>query len=66
VGGGDAGAPFYRVGGGAGPPGIGGERSVVVLHHNGGGGGRFGRGSVGVVAGSDEGGAPAITGTEGA
>jgi hypothetical protein len=25
VGGGDAGAPFYRVGGGAGPPGIGGE-----------------------------------------
>jgi hypothetical protein len=30
VGGGDAGVPFYRVGGGAGRPGDGGERAAVV------------------------------------
>jgi hypothetical protein len=53
--GGDAGAPFYRVGGGAGRPGDGGERVVVMVHYNGGGSGRFGRGSTGAV-GSDEGG----------
>jgi hypothetical protein len=53
--GGDAGAPFYRVGGGAGRPGDRGEHAAVVVHHDGGGGDRFGRGSAGVV-GSDEGG----------
>jgi hypothetical protein len=51
VGGEDAEAPFYRVGGGTGWPGYGGEWAVVVVHHDGGGGGRFGRGSAGVVAG---------------
>jgi hypothetical protein len=56
VGGADARAPFYRVGGGAGRPGIGGEWVAAVVHHNGGGGGRFGRGSARVVVGSDEGG----------
>jgi hypothetical protein len=66
VGGGDAGVPFYRSGGGAGRPGIGGERGVAVVCHNGGGGGCFGRGSAGVVVGSDEGGTPAVTGAEGA
>jgi hypothetical protein len=56
VGGGDAGASFYSVRGGAGSPSIGGERAVAVVHHNGGGGRRFGRGSAGVVVGSDQGG----------
>jgi hypothetical protein len=56
VGGGDAGVPFYRVGGGAGRPGDGGERAAVVVRHDGGGGGRFRRGSAGAVVGSDEGG----------
>jgi hypothetical protein len=51
VGGGDAEAPFYRVGGGAGWPGDRGEQVAVGVHHNGGGGGRFGRGSVGAVVG---------------
>jgi hypothetical protein len=54
VGGGDVGVPFYRVGGGAGWPGDGGE--LAVVRHDGGGGGRFGRGSGGAVVGSDEGG----------
>jgi hypothetical protein len=36
------------------------------MRHNGGGGGHFGRGSVGVVVGSDDGGAPAVMGAEGA
>jgi hypothetical protein len=54
VGGGDAGAPFYRVSGGAGRPGVRGEWAVMVVHHNGGGGGPFRRGSAGVVVGSDE------------
>jgi hypothetical protein len=44
--GGDAWAPFYRVGGGAGRPSDVGERVVAVVRYNGGGGGRFGRGSV--------------------
>jgi hypothetical protein len=52
----DAGAPFYRVGGGAWQPGVGEERSMVVVRHNGDEGGYFGRGLVGVVVGSDEGG----------
>jgi hypothetical protein len=52
--GGDAGVTFYRVGGGAGRPGDGGEWAAVVGRHDGGGGGRFDRGSPGVV-GSDEG-----------
>jgi hypothetical protein len=52
--GGDAGVTFYRVGGGAGRPGDGGEWAVVVGRHDGGGGDRFDRGSPGVV-GSDEG-----------
>jgi hypothetical protein len=56
VGGGDAGEPFYRVGGGAGQLGIGEEHAAVVVRHNGCGGGHFGRGSTGVVVGSDEGG----------
>jgi hypothetical protein len=56
VGGGDVGVPFYRVGGGAGRPGDGGEHVAVVVCHDGGGGGRFGRGSFGVVVGIDEGG----------
>jgi hypothetical protein len=56
VGGGDAGVPFYRVGGGVGRLGDGGERVVAVVCHDGGGGGRFGKGSTGVVVGSDEGG----------
>jgi hypothetical protein len=54
VGGVDARAPFYRVGGGAGRPGVG-EEWVAVVRHNGDEGGCFGRGSVGVVLGSDEG-----------
>jgi hypothetical protein len=65
VGGGDVGVPFYRVGGGAGRPGIGGEQAVVVVRHNGGGGYRFGRGSTGVVVGSDEGSALVVMGAEG-
>jgi hypothetical protein len=56
LGGGDAGAPFYRVRGAAGRPGVEGERAVAVVRHNGVGGGRFGRGWTGVVVGSDEGG----------
>jgi hypothetical protein len=56
VGGGDDGAPFYRVVGGAGRPDIRGEWVAVVVHHNGGGGGRFRRGSIGMVVGCDEGG----------
>jgi hypothetical protein len=55
VGGGDAGSPFYSVGGGAGRPGDGGEWATVVVHHDGGGSGHFGRGSAGAVVGSDEG-----------
>jgi hypothetical protein len=47
VGGGDDGAPFYRVGGAAGRP-------SNRREWDGGGGGRFGRGSTGVVVGSDE------------
>jgi hypothetical protein len=54
VSGADAVAPFYRVGGGAGRPGVG-EEWVAVVCHNGDEGGCFGRGSVGVVLGSDEG-----------
>jgi hypothetical protein len=54
--GGDVGAPFYRIGGGAGRSGIGGEQAVAVVHHNGGGCGRFRRVSTRVVVGSDEGG----------
>jgi hypothetical protein len=54
VGGGDAGALFYRVEGGAGRPGIKGEWAAVAMRHNCGGGGRFGRGSAGVMVGSDE------------
>jgi hypothetical protein len=65
VGGGDVEAPFYRLGGGAGWPSDGGERAVEVVRHDGGGGGRFGRGSTGAVVGSDEGGAPAVSGVEG-
>jgi hypothetical protein len=65
VGGGDAGAPFYNVGGGAGRPGVGGERVAAVVRHSG-GGNHFGRGSTRVVVGSDEGGALAVTGAEGA
>jgi hypothetical protein len=45
VGGADARAPFYRVRGGAGWPGIGEERAVV--RHNGDEGNRFGRGLTG-------------------
>jgi hypothetical protein len=56
VGGGDAGAPFYRVGEGPRLPGVGGERVAAVVRHNGGGGGYFGRGSARFVVGSDEGG----------
>jgi hypothetical protein len=56
VGGALVGAPFYRVGGGAGRSGIRGEQAAVVVHHNGDEGGHVGRGSVGVVVGSDEGG----------
>jgi hypothetical protein len=55
VGGGDAGAPFYRVVGGVGRSGVRGERAVAVVHHNGGGGDRFRGGSGGVVVRSDEG-----------
>jgi hypothetical protein len=66
VGGGDVGVPFYRVRGGAGRPGIGGEHAVVVVCHNGGGGCHFGRGSAGVVMGSDEGSALVVMGAEGA
>jgi hypothetical protein len=40
-GGADAGAPFYRVGGGAGRLGIGDERAAAVVHHKGDEGGRF-------------------------
>jgi hypothetical protein len=41
----NAGAPFYRVGGGAGRPSIGEERAAAVVRRNGDEGGRFGRGS---------------------
>jgi hypothetical protein len=54
VGGGDAGAPFYNLGGGAGRPSVGGEWVAAVVRHNG-GGNHFGRGSTRVVVGSDEG-----------
>jgi hypothetical protein len=56
VGGADARAPFYRVGWGAGRPGVGEEQATVVVSHNGDEGGHFRRGSTGVVVGSDEGG----------
>jgi hypothetical protein len=46
-GGSDAGAPFYRVGGGAGRPGVREEREAVVVCHNGDEGGCFRRGSTG-------------------
>jgi hypothetical protein len=46
VGGADAGGPFYRVEGGAGPLGIGEERAAAVVHHNGDEGSHFRRGSV--------------------
>jgi hypothetical protein len=49
VGGGDAGALFYRVGGGVGRPDDGGEWVAVVVHHDGHGGGCFRRGSAGAV-----------------
>jgi hypothetical protein len=52
---GDAEVPIYRVGGGVGQLGDGGERAAAVVRYNGGGGSRFGRGSTGVV-GSNEGG----------
>jgi hypothetical protein len=66
VGGGDVGALFYRVGGGAGQLGDGGERAAAVVRHDGDGGGHFGRGSTGVVVWSDEGGgAPTILGVVG-
>jgi hypothetical protein len=54
VGGADAGAPFNRVRGGKMPPGIRQERAVMVVCHNGDEGGHLGRGSAGVVVGSDE------------
>jgi hypothetical protein len=47
VSGADAVAPFYRVGGGAGRPGVGEERAAAVVRYNGDDGGRFGRGSAG-------------------
>jgi hypothetical protein len=56
VGGWDARAPFYTVGGGTGWLGSGGEWAAAVVCHNGGGGDHFGRGSAEVVVGSDEGG----------
>jgi hypothetical protein len=56
MGGGDARASCYRVGGGAGQPGDGGERAAAVVRYNGGGGSCFRRGSAGAVVGSDEGG----------
>jgi hypothetical protein len=56
MGGWDARAPFYTIGGGAGWLGSGGEWAAAVVCHNGGGGGHFGRGSAEVVVGSDEGG----------
>jgi hypothetical protein len=43
----DAGAPFYRVRGGAGRPGGGEERAVAVVRHNGDEGDCFERGSCG-------------------
>jgi hypothetical protein len=65
VGGADAGVPFYRVRGGAGRPGVGEERVAAVVCHNSDEGSHFGRGSAGVVVGSDEvGGAQAVTGAE--
>jgi hypothetical protein len=64
--GGDVGVPFYRIGGGAGRSGIGGEQAVAVVHHNGGGCGRFRRVSTRVVVGVMRGGTPAVTGVEGA
>jgi hypothetical protein len=68
VGGGDAGAPFYRVGVGARRPSVGGQWAMAVVHRNGGGGDCFRRRLTEVVVGSDErgGGAPAVTGVEGA
>jgi hypothetical protein len=56
VGGEDAGAPFYWARGGAGRPSVGEKRAAAVVHHNANGGSHFGRGSVGVVVGSDAGG----------
>jgi hypothetical protein len=56
VGGGDARVPFYRVGGGAGRPGVRGEWVAAVVRHNGGGGGHVRRGLARVVVVSDEGG----------
>jgi hypothetical protein len=55
VGGGNAGAQFYRVGGGAGWPSDVGKWAAAVVRHDCGGGSYFGRGSARVV-GSDEGG----------
>jgi hypothetical protein len=62
----DAGAPIYSVGGGAGRPGIGEEQEAAVVCHNGDEGSHFGRGSAGVMVGSDEGGALAVMGAEAA
>jgi hypothetical protein len=53
VGGGDAGAPFYRVGGGAGRPGDRGVWAVAVVHHDGVGGGHFGGGGIGRGSGGE-------------
>jgi hypothetical protein len=47
VGGADDGVPFYRVGGGAGRPGVREERAAAVVRHNGNEGGRSRRGSAG-------------------
>jgi hypothetical protein len=47
VGGVNVGAPFCRVGGGAGWSGVGEEWAVAVVRHNGDEGGSFGRGSAG-------------------
>jgi hypothetical protein len=44
VGGADAEGPFYRVGGGAGRPGVREERAVAVVRHNGDEGGHFKKG----------------------
>jgi hypothetical protein len=57
VGGWDAEAPFYRVGGGAGRSGDEGEWAAAVVRHDGGGGNHFRRGSARAVMGSEEGGA---------
>jgi hypothetical protein len=63
VGRGNVRASFYRVRGGAGRSGIGGERAAAMVRHNVDGGGRFGRGSAGVVVVSDEGGCSGCCGS---